>query len=285
MLAALAAVPALSTYLYQPDHEYTDEEVAGLNWFELKLLATEPYARQGQVFDSDWLMAYYLLAVDWYAPIHGSSEHIAAAMEFTAGEEADVARFDEAAAGLEATYDGCWPLEDLSGMEVRHYRAMTSAQHVNLDLPASFYELGEGDGVSIWSSPAFAAEDLITTGRTDADPYYRVHVRPGGTIAAVEALARGYAGDYVLWEARFDQAGALRLFHPVRRHGGCSSRVAIAAFAGGPEDTRPRCLISGGLWGIEMEVRGGPYAELPFRVTLYDREHDGPEVYGKLVGD
>ena len=34
-----------------------------------------------------------------------------------------------------------------------------------------------------------------------------------------------------------------------------------------------------------MEVRGGPYAQLPFTVILYEERRDGAEGYKKLVGD
>ena len=115
LIILFTVAPGFALHLYQPAHEYTDAELAELNWFELTLLASEPYARQGFVFDSDFLMNHYL-ATDWYGPIHGSSEHIAAAMEFTAKEQQDMARFKEAAAKLKGTYDGCWPVEDLGGL-------------------------------------------------------------------------------------------------------------------------------------------------------------------------
>jgi hypothetical protein len=284
LAAALAACPAAALHLYQPAHDYSDAELAELNWFELTLLAKEPYAAQGQVFDANWLMDHYL-ATDWYGPIHGSSEHMAAAMTFTDKEERDMTRFEEAAKALKPTYDGCWPVDDLAGMKVKHYRKLSSAQVPKVQLPPEFGELGVANGISVWSRPVVAAEDEVTTSRTDADPYYRVHVRSDGSIAAAEALARGEKGDYVLWEGRFDKAGALRLFHPIYRPDGKTSKVAIAAFAGGPDDTRVRCTISGDTSRVDMEVRGGPYSRLPFTVILYEERRDGAEVYKKLVGE
>jgi len=280
MVAAAAAL-----HLYQPAHDYTPAELGELNWFELTLLAKEPYARQGQVFDSDWLMNHYL-ATDWYGPIHGSSEHIAAAMTFTTKEQEDMARFKGAAAKLKGTYDGCWPVTSLAGLEVKYYRTLSSAKVPKVQLPPEFYDLGAADGVSVWSRPAVAADDEITASRTDAEPYYRVHFRPGGTIAAAEALAQGHGtGEHTVWKAWFDADGALRLFRPVYRRDGKTSKVAIAAFAGSAADTRARCLISGDASRIDMEVRGGPYAQLPFKVILYEEQRDGAEGYKKLVGD
>ena len=281
-LFTVAAAAAL--HLYQPAHDYADAEVAELNWFELTLLANEPYARQGQVFDSDWLMNHYL-ATDWYGPVHGSREHIEAAMTFTAKEERDMARFKGAAAKLKGTYDGCWPVADLAGLEARYYRRVSSAPVPDVRLAPEFHGLGEADGISVWSRPAVAAEDEITASRTDAEPYYRVHFRPGGTIAAAEALAQGHGGEHTVWKAWFDGDGALRLFRPVYRRDGKTSKVAIAAFAGSAADTRARCLISGDASRIDMEVRGGPYAQLPFKVILYEEQRDGAEGYKKLVGD
>ena len=224
--------PAAALHLYQPAHDYADAELAELNWFELTLLANEPYARQGQVFDSDWLMDHYL-ATDWYGPVHGTKEHIEAAMTFTAKEEKDMARFKEAAAKLKATYDGCWPVTSLAGLEARYYRKLSSAKVPKVQLPPEFHELGAADGISVWSRPAVAADDEITASRTDAEPYYRVYFRDGGAIAAAEALAQGHGGDeYTLWKAWFDADGALRLFHPVYRRDGKTSKVAIASFAG-----------------------------------------------------
>jgi len=276
--------PALSLHLYQPAHDYADAEVAELNWFELTLLAKEPYAKQGYVFDSNWLMDHYL-ATDWYGPIHGSSEHVAAAMKFTAKEERDMARFEEAAAELKPTYDGCWPVADVAGLEVKYYRKLSSAKVPKVQLPPEFSELGAADGISVWSRPAVAADDEITASRTDAEPYYRVHFREGGAIAAAEALAQGPGGEYTVWKAWFDADGALRLFHPAYRRDGKTSKVAIAAFAGSADDTRARCFISGDESRIDMEVRGGPYAQLPFTVILYEERRDGAEAYKKLVGD
>jgi hypothetical protein len=280
MVAAAAAL-----HLYQPVHDYADAEVAELNWFELTLLANEPYARQGQVFDSDFLMNHYL-ATDWYGPAHGTDEHIAAAMTFTAKEQRDMARFKEAAAKLKATYDGCWPVDGLAGLDVKYYSKLSSAKVPRVQLAPEFHELGEADGVSIWSRPAVAADDEITASRTDAEPYYRAYFREGGSIAAVEALAQGHGtGEYTVWKAWFDAAGALRLFHPVYRRDGKTSKVAIASFAGSADDTRARCLVSGDASRIDMEVRGGPYAQLPFTVILYEEQRDGGEAYKKLVGD
>jgi len=281
---AAPAAPALALHLYQPAHDYADAELGELNWFELTLLAKEPYAAQGYVFDSDWLMNHYL-ATDWYGPIHGSSEHIAAAMTFTTKEQEDMARFKGAAAKLKGTYDGCWPVTSLAGLEVKYYRTLSSAKVPKVQLPPEFHELGAADGISVWSRPAVAADDEITASRTDAEPYYRVHFRPGGTIAAVEALAQGHGGEHTVWKAWFDADGALRLFRPVYRRDGKTSKVAIAAFAGSAADTRARCLISGDASRIDMEVRGGPYAQLPFKVILYEEQRDGAEGYKKLVGD
>ncbi|HUU56060.1 MAG TPA: hypothetical protein VMW93_01845, partial [bacterium] len=59
----------------------------------------------------------------------------------------------------------------------------------------------------------------------------------------------------------------------------------IAAFAGSAADTRARCLISGDASRIDMEVRGGPYARLPFTVILYEEQRDGAARYKELVGD
>ena len=284
LITMLAFAPALAFHLYQAEHDYTDAEIGELNWFELTLLATEPYARQGYVFDSDFLMDHYL-ATDWYGPLHGTKEHMEAAMTFTAKEEADMARFKEAASKLQPTCDGCWPAEDLASLEVEYYRKVSSAEVPEVQLSPEFYELGAGDGVSIWSRPAVAAADEITGSRTDAEPYYRVYRRKDGSIAAAEALAQGHDGEYTVWRAWFDEEGALRLFHPASKRGGWTSKVAIASFAGGPEDARPRCLIHGDLSRIDMEVRGGPYARLPFAVILYEEQRDGAERYRELVGD
>jgi hypothetical protein len=284
LVIAVAACPAAATHLYQPAHDYTDAEVAELSWFELTLLAKEPYAAQGHVFDSNWLMDHYL-ATDWYGPVHGTKEHIEAATTLTPKEERDVARFDEAAKKLEPTYDGCWPVADLAGLEVKYYRTLSSAKVPQVQLPPEFGELGAADGVSVWSRPAVAPEDEITASRTDAEPYYRVYVRKDGSVAAAEALAQGHDGEHTVWKAWFDEAGALRLFLPVYERGGWTSKVAAAAFSGGPEDTRPRCLIYGDVSRIDMEVRGGPYAGLPFTVILYEDRRDGAEAYKKLVGD
>jgi hypothetical protein len=273
--------PAAALHLYQPEREYTAEEVGELNWFELTLLANEPYARQGQVFDSDWLMNHYL-ATDWYGPAHGTEEHIAAAMTFTAKEQQDMARFKEAAAKLKGTYDGCWPVADLAGLEAKYYRKVSSAEVPKVQLAPEFYELGAGDGVSIWSRPA-AADELAS--EPAAGDYYRVYFREGGSVAAVAARAESEGKAETIWTARFDAEGALRLFHPVSKRGGWTSKVAIAAFAGGPEDARPRCLIYGDLSRIDMEVRGGPYARLPVTVILYEEQRDGAERYKELVGD
>ncbi|UCH79061.1 MAG: YARHG domain-containing protein, partial [Candidatus Coatesbacteria bacterium] len=70
LLTVLTAASSSALHLYQPGHEYTEAEIGELNWFELTLLANEPYARQGYVFDSDFLMNHYL-ATDWYGPLHG----------------------------------------------------------------------------------------------------------------------------------------------------------------------------------------------------------------------
>jgi len=307
--------------VYQPAHEYTAAELAALSWFELTLLASEPYAIQGFVFDSDWLMDYYL-ATDWYGPIHGSSEHIAAAMKFTPKEEADMARFHEAAAALGQSYTSCWNVGPSSYPDYGYYRAVSAAAAPPLELPPAFAALGEGDGISIWSQPAVAPADLLPRGpfaelyevpaavtaplsgealaaavaevaRVHAEhdvtgDVYRVFFRPNGTIAYVQALGLG-GGDfalsltpYTVWEAWFDGEGALRLFHPVYKGGGWVSTVAIASFAGDADNTRVRCLIYGNVQKIDMEVRGGPYAEVPFVVNLYAGDDD--EGYTRLVG-
>ena len=284
VLITLFMAAAAALHLYQPAHDYADAEVAELNWFELTLLAKEPYAKQGYVFDSNWLMDHYL-ATDWYGPVHGSSEHVAAAMTFTAKEQQDMARFKGAAKKLEPTYDDCWPVADLADLEVKYYSKVSSAKVAKVQLPPEFHELGAADGISVWSRPAVAADDEITASRTDAEPYYRVHFREDETIAAAEALARGHGGEYTVWKAWFDGDGALRLFHPVSKRGGWTSKVAVASFAGSADDTRVRCLISGDVSRIDMEVRGGPYARLPFTVILYEEQRDGGEAYKKLVGD
>lgn len=265
--AFLASCPS-ALHLYQPAHDYTAEEIAELNWFELTLLENEPYARQGYVFDSDFLMDHYL-ATDWYGPVHGTEEHIAAAMKFTAKEERDMARFKEAAAKLKATYDGCWPVASLAGLEVKYYREVSSAKVPKVQLSPEFYDLGAADGISAWSRPAVAADDALEKEPAAGD-YYRVFFREGGTIAAVGALGQSHGKPYTIWKAWFDAAGALRLFHPIYRRDGKTSKVAIAAFAGSAEDARVRCLISGDASRIDMEVRGGPYARLPFTVILYE---------------
>jgi hypothetical protein len=283
VLLSILVPPALALHLYQPAHDYADAEVAELNWFELTLLANEPYARQGQVFDSDFLMDHYL-ATDWYGPVHGTEERIAAAMTFTAKEERDMARFKEAAAKLKATYDGCWPVVSLAGLEVKYYRELSSAKVSKVQLSPEFYDLGAADGISAWSRPAVAADDAVQEEPASGD-YYRVYYREGGTIAAVEALGQSHGKAYTMWKAWFDAAGALRLFHPIYRRDGKTSKVAVAAFAGSAEDTRVRCLISGDASRIDMEVRGGPYARLPFTVILYEDRRGGAEGYRKLVGD
>jgi hypothetical protein len=282
-LCFLAANGAAALHLYQPAHEYTDAEVAELNWFELKLLASEPRAVQGHVFDEDWLM-YFYLATDWYGPVHGTSEDIAAATTFTPKEERDMARFEEAAAELKPTYDGCWPGADLADLEIRFYRNLSSAPAPKLELPPAFYELGAADGVSVWSRPAVAAADAFAKEPAAGD-YYRVYFRPDGGVAAAEAMRESGGKAHAIWKAWFDGEGALRLFIPLYRPDAKSSALAAAAFAGGPADTRPRCLISGDDSRVEMEVRGGPYARLPFTVILYEEQRDGAEAYRKLFGD
>lgn len=282
-LCFLTTNGAAALHLYQPAHEYTDAEIAELNWFELKLLASEPRAIQGHVFDEDWLM-YFYLATDWYGPVHGTTEDIAAATTFTPKEERDMARFEEAAAELKPTYDGCWPVADLAGREVKYYRKLSSAKAPKLELPPAFYELGAADGVSAWSRPAVAAADVLE-GEPAAGDYYRVYFRPGGGVAAAEAMRESGGKPHPIWKAWFDGKGALRLFIPTYRPDAKLSALAAAAFAGGPEDTRPRCLISGDDSRVEMEVRGGPYAELPFTVILYEERRDGAEAYRKLAGE
>ncbi len=279
----MVAAAAAALHLYQPAHDYADAEVAELNWFELTLLANEPYARQGQVFDSDFLMDHYL-ATDWYGPVRGTEEHIAAAMKFTAKEERDMARFKEAAAKLKPTYDGCWPVGDVAGLEVKYYRKVSSAKVAKVQLSPEFYDLGAADGISVWSRPTVAADDALEEEPAAGD-YYRVYSRKDGSIAAVGAVGQSHGKAYAIWKAWFDAAGALRLFHPVSKRGGWTSKVAIASFAGSADDTRARCLISGDVSRIDMEVRGGPYARLPFTVILYEEQRDGGEAYKKLVGD
>lgn len=246
-------------------------------------MQNEPYARQGYVFDSDFLMDHYL-ATDWYGPVHGTEEHVAAAMTFTPKEERDMARLEEAAAKLKPTYDGCWPVDDVAGLEVKYYRELSSAKVPKVQLSPEFNELGAADGISVWSRPAVVADDALEEEPAAGD-YYRVYFREGGTIAAVAALGQSHGKAYTIWKAWFDAAGALRLFHPIYRRDGKTSKVAIAAFAGSAEDTRVRCLISGDASRIDMEVRGGPYARLPFTVILYEERRGGAEGYKKLVGD
>jgi hypothetical protein len=279
----VVAAPALALHLYQPEHEYTEAEIGELNWFELTLLANEPYARQGYVFDSDFLMNHYL-ATDWYGPAHGTKEHIEAAMTFSAKEQEDMARFKAAAAKLKPTFDGCWPVASLASLEVKYYRKVSSAKVAKVQLAPEFYDLGAADGVSIWSRPAVASEDALDEEPAAGD-YYRVYLRDGGTIAAVEARGESEGKPETLWTAWFDEEGALRLFHAVSKRGGWTSKVAIASFAGSAADTRPRCLIHGDMSRIDMEVRGGPYARLPFTVPLYEEHRDGGERYKELVGD
>jgi hypothetical protein len=282
VLLSVLASAAFASHLYQPAREYTDAEIAELNWFELTLLASEPRAVQGHVFDSDFLMNHYL-ATDWYGPVHGTREHIEAATTFTPKEERDMARFEEAAAKLEPTYDGCWPGADLAGLEVKYYRKLSFAKAPKLELPPAFYELGAGDGVSVWSRPAVADDDALEG--EPAGDYYRVYFRPDGGVAAAEAMGESGGKPHPIWKAWFDGDGALRLFLPVYRRDAKSSKIAIAAFEGSAEDARPRCLISGDDSRVDMAVRGGPYARLPFTVILYEERRDGAEAYRKLVGE
>ena len=275
--------PAAALHLYQPAHDYTAAELGELSWFELTLLANEPYAREGYVFEMDWLMHHYL-DTDWYGPVHGTDEHIIAAMTFTPKEVMDMARFKKAAAKLKPTYDGCWPVASLAGLEVKYYRKVSSAKVPKVQLSPEFYDLGAADGISAWSRPAVAADDALEKEPAAGD-YYRVYFREGGAIATVEALGQSHGKAYTMWKGWFDADGALRLFHPIYRRDGKTSKVAVAAFAGSAEDTRARCLISGDMSRIDMEVRGGPYARLPFKVILYEERRDGAEGYRKLVGD
>jgi hypothetical protein len=263
----VVAAPALALHLYQPEHEYTEAEIGELNWFELTL----------------FLMNHYL-ATDWYGPAHGTKEHIEAAMTFSAKEQEDMARFKAAAAKLKPTFDGCWPVASLASLEVKYYRKVSSAKVAKVQLAPEFYDLGAADGVSIWSRPAVASEDALDEEPAAGD-YYRVYLRDGGTIAAVEARGESEGKPETLWTAWFDEEGALRLFHAVSKRGGWTSKVAIASFAGSAADTRPRCLIHGDMSRIDMEVRGGPYARLPFTVPLYEEHRDGGERYKELVGD
>jgi hypothetical protein len=201
-LCFLAANGAAALHLYQPAHEYTDAEIAELNRFELTLLAKEPYAIQGHVFDEDWLMDFYL-ATDWYGPVHGTREDIAAATTFTPKEERDMARFEEEAAELKPTYDGCWPVADLAGREVKYYRKLSSAKAPKLELPPAFYELGAADGISVWSRPAVAAADALAQ-EPGAGDYYRVYFGPGGGVAAAEAMRASGGKPHAMWKAWFD---------------------------------------------------------------------------------
>jgi len=279
----IVAAPALALHLYQAEHEYTEAEIGELNWFELTLLANEPYARQGYVFDSDFLMDHYL-ATDWYGPVHGTQEQIEAAMTFSAKEQEDMARFKAAAAKLQPTFDGCWPVTNLSGLEVKYYRTVSSANVPEVQLAPEFYDLGAGDGVSLWSQPAVAPEEALAEEPAGGD-YYRVYFRDGGSLAAVEARAESESDPETIWRAWFDEEGALRLFQPIYKRDAKTSKVAVASFAGSAADVRPRCLLHGDVSRIDMEVRGGPYAQLPFAVLLYEEGRDGAEAYKKLVGD
>ncbi len=283
LLCFFVVAPALALHLYQPEHEYTEAEIGELNWFELTLLAKEPYAVQGHVFDANWLMDHYL-ATDWYGPVHGTKEHIEAATTFTPKEVRDMARFDEAAKRLEPTYDGCWPVADLAGLEVKYYRKVSSAKVPKVQLPPAFHELGAADGISVWSRPAVASGDALEDEPAAGD-YYRVYLREGGAIAAVEAMGERGGKRYAIWKAWFDADGALRLFHPIYKRDAKTSKIAAAGFDGSAADTRARCLIYGDESRIDMEVRGGPYAQLPFTVILYEERRDGAEGYKKLVGD